>query len=577
MVEKRAVTLKTHILNHCLLAFFLSAAGSLGAREIFVDAAAQAKAPGDGSVAAPFRTVQAAADVAMPGDTVTIAQGVYREWVKPPRGGVSDSERIVYRAAAGARPVLTGSEILRGWTKEDGGLWTAVLPDPPQGVSNPFKEFITGDWFNRCGREHQCGAVYVRGARYQNPEKDVAALRAAKPAAVRWSFEAVPGGTRFHLAGVADPNDGSVEVSARSSVFFPAKTGCGFITVRGLELRNAAPNWAPPNVAQPGLIGPNWSRGWIIEDCEICNSSCVGVCLGKNNDPLDRIINSVSQAYDECVARAATNGWAQVGHHIVRNCHIHHCGQAGVAGSLGCAFSRVERNRIHDIFHGETFSGAEMGCIKFHGAVDVLIADNVLANCDGVAAIWLDWMAQGTHVTRNIVVSSVNNIYTEVDHGPVLIDGNVFLGKGNMSMSDGIAFVGNIIAGEWILRGDSRETPYFKHHSVEIAQLHQKNGGGDLRMMGNAFLGAIPDVSKLQPPCTVADNVSLSTPPPEWTFDAATGEVAFRKTVGWPAACPAVPPVASSRLAPGVTTGQEFPSPVAQLADAWKLLESRTR
>ncbi|MCA1810352.1 MAG: DUF1565 domain-containing protein, partial [Kiritimatiellia bacterium] len=41
----------------------------------------------DGSRERPFRTIMAAARKAVPGDTVTVHAGVYREWVCPPRGG----------------------------------------------------------------------------------------------------------------------------------------------------------------------------------------------------------------------------------------------------------------------------------------------------------------------------------------------------------------------------------------------------------------------------------------------------------------------------------------------------------
>ena len=33
------------------------------------------------------------------------------------------------------------------------------------------------------------------------------------------------------------------------------------------------------------MIGPHWSKGWIIEDCEITNSKCCGISLGKYYDP----------------------------------------------------------------------------------------------------------------------------------------------------------------------------------------------------------------------------------------------------------------------------------------------------
>src|ERR1700741_1216959 len=55
----------------------------------------------DGSQSKPFKTISAAANVAMPGDVITVHAGVYREQVTPLRGGNSEQERIVYQAAKG--------------------------------------------------------------------------------------------------------------------------------------------------------------------------------------------------------------------------------------------------------------------------------------------------------------------------------------------------------------------------------------------------------------------------------------------------------------------------------------------
>ena len=52
-----------------------------------------------GSASKPLLTIQAAAELAQPGDTITVHQGVYRERVSPPRGGMSDAQRIIYPAA----------------------------------------------------------------------------------------------------------------------------------------------------------------------------------------------------------------------------------------------------------------------------------------------------------------------------------------------------------------------------------------------------------------------------------------------------------------------------------------------
>ena len=113
--------------------------------------------------AAPLRTIQRAADLAQPGDTVTVHAGVYRECVNPPRGGESDTKRIVYQAAFGERVVITGSEVVKNWEKVQDGVWKATLPNTFFGSFNPLAELIGGDWFHAKNRSHHAGAVYLNG------------------------------------------------------------------------------------------------------------------------------------------------------------------------------------------------------------------------------------------------------------------------------------------------------------------------------------------------------------------------------------------------------------------------------
>src|SRR5215469_3167715 len=77
----------------------------------------------------PFRTIQHAADVAQPGDVITVGDGIYREDVNPPRGGLSDSDRIIYQAAPGEKVIITGSEIVTNWTRVGANVWKTVLPN----------------------------------------------------------------------------------------------------------------------------------------------------------------------------------------------------------------------------------------------------------------------------------------------------------------------------------------------------------------------------------------------------------------------------------------------------------------
>ena len=64
----------------------------------------------------------------------------------------------------------------------------------------------------------------------------------------------------------SNPNEETLEINVRPTVFYPKQTGINYITVRGFTMRHAATNWAPPTSEQVGLIGTNWSKGWIIED-----------------------------------------------------------------------------------------------------------------------------------------------------------------------------------------------------------------------------------------------------------------------------------------------------------------------
>ena len=73
-----------------------------------------------GTPSTPLRTLQRAADLAQPGDVITVHEGVYRERVNPPRGGTSDNQRIVYQAAPGERVEIKGSEVVEDWVKVQG-------------------------------------------------------------------------------------------------------------------------------------------------------------------------------------------------------------------------------------------------------------------------------------------------------------------------------------------------------------------------------------------------------------------------------------------------------------------------
>lgn len=78
-----------------------------------------------------------------------------------------------------------------------------------------------------------------------------------------------------------NPNEEKVDINVRRNCFMPSKTGVDYITFSGFDVNKAATTWAPPAAYQDGMVGPHWSKGWIIEDCEISNSKCCGISLGN--------------------------------------------------------------------------------------------------------------------------------------------------------------------------------------------------------------------------------------------------------------------------------------------------------
>ena len=216
-------------------------------------------------------------------------------------------------------------------------------------------------------------------------------------------------------------------------------------------MMHAATPWAPPTAEQIGLIGTHWSKGWIIENNDIRYSTCVGITLGKYGDQLDNTSANTAEGYVKTIERALANGWSKdnIGHHIVRNNHISHCEQAGIVGSLG-------RGLLHRSPATTSTTSTCGGCSpaprwpasRFHAAIDTEISDNhIYRTCRG---IWLDWMAQGTRVTGNLLHD--NGRRGPLRRGqPRAVPGGQqplpLAAASLLDMSEGGAYVHNLFAG----------------------------------------------------------------------------------------------------------------------------------
>lgn len=473
----------------------------------------------DGSKTSPMQTINAAAAIAQPGDTVIVHTGTYREWVSPQRGGRSDSERITFQAADNEEVIIKGSEIVDSWEPQGDNVWKAVLPNAMFADYNPYHEKIQGDWFVDKGRVHHTGDVYLNGiSMFEVPtlgevQKPILFEDAHYPdhSLFTWYTECDEGTTTIWANfQKKDPNEELVEINVRPACFFPKETGINFITIRGFNMCQAATQWAPPTAEQTGLIGPNWSKGWIIEDNIIHDSRCSGISLGKEKSTGQNRWSKEQRKHGtqherEVVFNAIHfAGWHKdnIGSHIVRNNTIYNCEQTGICGHMGGAFSEISGNHIYDIYIKRQFYGFEIGGIKLHAPIDTLISENYIHNT--TRGTWLDWQAQGTRVSSNVFHdNSSEDLFIEVSHGPYMVDNNIMLSPFSVrDVSQGGAFVHNLIGGEISVRPQAgRFTHYHYPHSTAV------NGmmtilNGDNRFYNNIF---IPSREKIEDNTDLAD------------------------------------------------------------------------
>ena len=461
----------------------------------------------------PFLTISKAAKVAFPGDTITVHEGIYREWVSPKSGGTS-AQPIVYQAAEGENVVITGAEMITEWEK-DGDIWKTVIDNQFFGDFNPYNEMLFGDWLFETDHTLHLGEVYLDGrAMYEqgsiedvrNPKKSESSFE-PEFSTHAWYSEVDDHKTTIYANFQGeDPTGGNVEINTRRYCFFPENPGRNYITVRGFTMKQAATQWAPPTAMQDGLIGPHWSKGWIIEDNIISDSRNVGISIGKEestgqNEWTTLFTKMGHQREQEVIFRAINNGWNKdnIGSHIIRNNTIFNCGQAGIVGHLGCAFSLIENNHIYDIRKKREYHGAEVGGIKLHAAIDTIIQNNVIH--DSFRGVWLDWQSQGTRVNHNLMFGhDSEDIMVEVSHGPTMIDHNILLSEHAFkTLGHSSALVHNLVAGIISIGNElNRATPYHVPHSTAVAGMTHFTGGDD-RYYNNIFLRPKDDWRKDEP------------------------------------------------------------------------------
>lgn len=361
----------------------------------------------NGSQATPLRTINAAAQLAKPGDTVRVMPGVYRERVSPARGG-EPGRPIVYEAADPHRCVLRGSEAAGDAARIIApGLVSVDLKPEWTPHRNPFATKLAG----RQKPGATCGQVFYNG-RLLREETDPAYVRASRGA---WCTQDDGRSVLISLPpGVDRPLLDRLELSVRDRVFAPLRRGLQHITIRGFVIEHCGNNfpsnfWDEAGQPQAGALSTRGGSHWTIEHNIVRLAKAVGIDCGYEG-PID--LDGLDQPPSE-----SCNG------HVLSHNRIEENGACGIAAAntrnLRIVGNTVERNNTLG------FSAAEKAGIKLHFFFDGRIEANLVRDNDG-PGIWLDNQWVGSRVTRNCVIGNTGaGIFVELGEGPLLVDRNV--------------------------------------------------------------------------------------------------------------------------------------------------------
>ena len=377
----------------------------------------------DGSKGAPFKTISKAASVLVAGEAVEVHKGIYREWVKPERGGKSPLEMIWYYAAKGEEVVIKGSD---EWSPQ--WIKTRYLGDPPNRKFVTYEATLKGSQFEGANpfsllngridsiwghqREFEC----CRGMIFLNGEK-------LRQVSTYWNlsklnpddiglFWVEENGMTIHLRLQKDkiPYGITFEITTKEQVFAPTNRYLNYIKISGFKMFHAA-NPVPIPWPQRGLVSAFGGHHWIIEDCEIGFANTVGIDLGGGWWDFGK-------------------GEAQ-GYHIVRRNYIHHFGVCGIAGwhNMSNEHMLVEDNLLRECCTMRIPGHCENAAIKIHRTFNSLIRRNVIIKTYWGSSIWLDGEIYNTRITQNVCLQNFDctwgQIFLEINEGPNLVDNNI--------------------------------------------------------------------------------------------------------------------------------------------------------
>jgi hypothetical protein len=376
-----------------------------------------------GTVNRPFRTIGRAAQLLKPGAKVIVHGGVYRECVRPARGGEGPDRMIAYEAAPGEEVVVKGSDVWmpecrpsQGWRLRGAAngapVWMADLPAEMFVGYNPFiadnmpaeyRTFIQ-DWTPAETYRFQLkrGMIFQDG----RPLRQVFWCRELADADGAFWVEDPGLRVHFRLWGDADPAAAQLEVTVREQVFAPQEFHLGYVRVSGFRFEHAADGVPIP---QRAMVSTSRGHHWIIEQNRMQWANSTALDVGGQTWHADRA--------------------ADAGSHVIRRNHISDCGISGIQGCHGVDGTLVEDNVVERIGGLVPERLWECAGLKFHVCKGGLFRRNVFRHIRDACGVWLDVLNKNCRITNNVfadIETRLAAVYIECSHDLNLIDGNVF-------------------------------------------------------------------------------------------------------------------------------------------------------
>ena len=410
----------------------------------------------------PFATIGRAAAVLEAGQKVVVHRGIYRECVRPARGGNGPDSMIAYEAAPREDVAIRGSRVCQGpfspstgWNRRSSAtakVWMADLPAEWFTGYNPFiannmsAEFttFTSDW----SKDEQLRMQLRRGMIFASGRPLTQVFRYAELWAQEGSFWVEDPGLRIHfrLWSDADPRDSAIEVTTQEQVFAPLVRQLAYIRVSGFRIEHAA-DCVP--VPQRAALSASRGHHWIIENNTVRWANACGIDVGNES------------------WHAAQPASDPAGHHVIRRNTVSDCGVCGIAAVGNNAGTLVDGNIVERIGGMNIERIWETGALKFHTCDTVLIRRNVFRHVRHAPGVWLDYLNKNSRVTQNVFadITCLNGaVYLEVSHQPNVIDRNLF----------------------WDIRTSGEASHHWGGAAVNVDT-------GEKSIVANNFFGNIPD------------------------------------------------------------------------------------